>query len=73
MPYTTDEIKAVTFVRGAIHSPHDVRHFMDIGRPEYTVTATINSKDKKLLYLIKYNDVPFNVFHCSWSCTLHMC
>ena len=45
LPYTTDEIKAVTFVRGAIHSPHDVRHFMDIGRPEYTVTATINSKE----------------------------
>ena len=45
MSYTTDEIKAVTFVRGAIHSPQDVRHFMDIGRPEYTVTATINSKE----------------------------
>ena len=45
MSYTTDEIKAVTFVKGAIHSPQDVRHFMDIGRPEYTVTATINSKE----------------------------
>ncbi|MEM7365481.1 MAG: DUF427 domain-containing protein [Pseudomonadota bacterium] len=45
MAYTKDEIKAVTFVRDAVHSPQDVRHFMDIGRPAYTVTATINGKE----------------------------
>lgn len=45
MTYTKEAIKAVTFVRDAIHSPQDVRHFMDIGRPAYTVTATINGKE----------------------------
>ena len=45
MSYTTDEIKAVTFVRNAIHSPQDVRHFMDIGHPSYTVTAAIDGKE----------------------------
>ena len=45
MTYSKEDIKAVTFVRDAIHSPQDVRHFMDIGRPGYTVTATINGKE----------------------------
>ena len=45
MNYTKEEIKAVTFVRDAIHSPQDVRHFMDIGRPDYAVTATIGGKE----------------------------
>lgn len=45
MSYTTDQIKAVTFVRNAIHSPKDVRHFMDIGQPGSTVTATIDGRE----------------------------
>ena len=45
MTYTHEEIKAVTFVRNAIHSPQDVRHFMDIGHPEHTVTATIDGQE----------------------------
>ncbi len=45
MSYTKEEIKAVTFVRDAIHSPQDVRHFMDIGQLSYTVTATIDGKE----------------------------
>ncbi len=45
MTYSIEEIKAVTFVRNAIHSPQDLRHFMDIGRPTYTVTATIAGRE----------------------------
>ena len=45
MSYSLDEIKAVTFVRNAIHSPQDVRHFMDIGRPAYRVTASIDGQE----------------------------
>ena len=45
MSYPVEEIKAVTFVRNAIHSPQDVRHFMDVGRPTYAVTATINGQE----------------------------
>lgn len=45
MAYTEEEIKAVTFVKGAIHSPQDVRHFMDIGRPTYTVVASLGDNE----------------------------
>jgi len=45
MSYSIEDIKAVTFVRNAIHSPQDVRHFMDIGHPEYTVTAAVDGHE----------------------------
>ena len=45
MGYSIEDIKAVTFVRNAIHSPQDVRHFMDIGHPDHMVTATIDGKE----------------------------
>ncbi len=45
MSYSIDEIKAITFVRNAIHSPQDARHYMDVGRPEHRVTATIGGRE----------------------------
>lgn len=55
--------KSVTMVKDAIHNPADARHFMRLGRPEYTITATVNGTElARSSQALKLKEVGYDIY-----------
>ena len=57
------ESKTVTMVKDAIHNPADIRHYMRVARPEYTITATVNGTElARSSQALKLKEVGYDVY-----------
>lgn len=53
----------VTLVKDAIHNPADARHFMRLGRPEHTITATVNGTEvARSTRALKLKEVGYDIY-----------
>jgi uncharacterized protein (DUF427 family) len=59
----SDTTQTVTMVKDAIHNPADMRHFMRIARPEYTITATLNGTElARSSRALKLKEVGYDIY-----------
>ncbi len=55
--------KTVTMVKDAIYNPADARHFMRLGRPEYTISATVNGTElARSSRALKLKEVGYDIY-----------